>query len=217
MSVSTLALALVVSLGPSAQQDRGQVEPPAPHVAEDGQLRRRHLHLQLDSDATWGIGSQMFLGTHVRLAGMLEHWSTTRATGTWDFALGFAYQNEPTFLAPWIDPTQVKGAGHRTQLTLGVGHSFHMGARRRFALGLHVLGGWNYARTDYEVTYATEGVQGSEVVDFHRPLLAGELRMTYRLHRRVGLNMMISAPIPTDSTYLISLAQVGLGLSLYLR
>jgi hypothetical protein len=191
-------------------------EPPAPHVDEDGSKSNR-VHLQLDADATFGIGAQMFLGTQLRFAALLEHWATARALGTWDFAGSFAYQNEPTFLAPWIDPSQVTGAGHRLQLTASVGHTVHMGKRRRAALGLHVFGGWNQARSDYTVDYADEDVHGHAVVVHDRPIVGGELRFAYRFHERVGFNLMLGAPLPTASSYLITFGQVGVGLSFYLR
>lgn len=188
----------------------------APHVAEDGS-RSGRVHLQLDADATWGIGGQMFLGTQLRFAAVLEHWTTRRAIGTWDLGAAFAYQNEPTFLAPWIDRESIHGAGHRTVLAAHLGHTFHMGARRRFALGLYVYGGWNYWRSAYSVQYAQEGVSGSAVVARHSGVLGGELRLGYRFHRRVGVNLALGAPVPTTSSYAITLAHIGLGLTFHLR
>lgn len=159
----------------------------------------------------------MFLGTQVRGVAVLEHWATARALGTWDLGGAFAYQNEPTFLAPWIDTTQVEGATHRTQLVAHVGHTVHMGPRRRSALGLHVLGGWNAWRSHYRVHYSLEDVRGEATSTRHAAVLGGELRFTQRLHRRVGLNVVAGGMVPTQSSYLISLAHVGLGLSFYAR
>ncbi len=175
------------------------------------------VHLQLDADATWGIGGQMFLGTQLRLAALIEHWQTRHAAGTWDLGVNFAYQNEPTFLAPWLDSSQVSGAGHRVQLVASLGHSAHLGRLRRVALGLHLYGGYNYWRSDYAVEYANEGVSGGAVVDDHLPVIGGELRLGVRVHRRVGLNLAIGAPFPTTTSYAISMLHVGLGLSFYLR
>jgi hypothetical protein len=189
---------------------------PAPHVAEDGRKSDR-LHLQLDVDPTWGIGGQMFLGTQLRLAALLEHWTTRRALGTWDFGVNFAYQNEPLFLLILVDTSGQRGANHRTQLAASVGHTAHMGKRRRVALGLHVFGGWNAWRSDYSVDYPDEDVHGSAVVVRHRPIVGAELRFAYRFHRRVGINVMLSAPFPTASSYLITFGQLGVGLAFYLR
>lgn len=190
--------------------------PRVPHVAEDGHKSGR-VHLQLDTDATWGIGGQMFLGAQVRFAALLEHWTTRRAIGTWDFAGALAYQNEAIFLLPFVDFRGVTGANHRTQLIVSAGHTAHMGRRRRVALGLHLFAGWNAWRSSYTVDYPAEDVHGSAVVVRHRPIVGVELRFAYRFHRRVGLNVMLGAPFPTASSYLITFGQFGLGLSFYLR
>lgn len=190
--------------------------PPAPHVAEDGSKSGR-THVQLDGDATFGIGGQMFLGMQLHVAALVEHWTTRHAIGTWDFGGTFAYQNEPIFLAPYIDPDEVRGAGHRTQLLATAGHTVHMGNRRRVALGLHVFGGWNAWRSDYTVTYADEDVHGHGVVVRHRPVIGAELRFDYRFHRHVGFNVIAGAPMPTTSSYLITYGHLGIGLSFYLR
>ena len=214
MSVAALlALGLVLE---APARDEIMLPPPPPHVAEDGAKTGR-VHIQLDADATWGIGSQMFLGTQLHLVGVLEHWTTSRAIGTWDIGGNFAYQNEPTFLAPWIDTTQIHGAGHRVQLLATVGHSAHMGWRRRVALGLHLFGGWSYWRSAYSVRYPSESVAGEAVVARHHPIIGGEVRLAYRLHRRVGLNLAIGAPFPTNTSYAITFGHLCLGLSLYLR
>jgi hypothetical protein len=189
---------------------------PAPHVAEDGSKSGR-VHLQLDADMTFGVGAQMFLGTQLRFAAGLEHWTTRLALGTWDFGANFSYQNEPIFLAPFIDRDTVKGAGHRTQLVATAGHTAHMGKRRRVALGLHIFGGWNAWRSDYTVDYDGEDVHGRGVVVRHRAIVGAELRFAYRFHRRVGFTAMLSAPFPTTSSYLITFGQLGVGLAFYLR
>lgn len=209
-------LAVVAALAPEPAPPPPDLTPPAPHVAEDGRKSGR-VHLQLDADATWGIGAQMFLGTQLRFAALLEHWTTRLAIGTWDFGGNFSYQNEATFLAPFVDREHVKGAGHRTQLVATVGHTAHMGKRRRVALGLHVFAGWNAWRSDYTVDYPNEDVHGHGVVVRHRAIVGPELRFAYRFHRRVGFNVMASALFPTTSSYLITFGQMGLGLSFYLR
>ena len=159
----------------------------------------------------------MFLGTQIRTAALLEHWTTRRAIGTWDFAGIVEYGNEPRFLAPWIDPAQVRGAGHRLRLLGSVGHSVHMGKRRRAALGLHVYGGYNLWVTSYSVNYASEGVKGDATEAFHRPVVGGQLRFALRLHRNVGWSVAVDAPVPTTTGYIITLMQVATGLTIYLR
>lgn len=212
--IAALGSAVVTAALLAAAPDA--VASPAPHVAEDGQ-RSARPHLQLDADALWGIGGQMFLGAQLRLVTVLEHWATTKALGTWDLGGAFAYHNEATFLAPWIDRDAIDGAGHRLVLVAHVGHTVHMGRRRRLGLGLHVFGGWNYWRSAYSVHYPEAEVSGSAVVDRHLAVVGGEVRVTYRLHRRVGVNLAIGAPAPTASNYAITIAHLGLGLSFYLR
>lgn len=223
-SVPSIAALVVASLiasptpppGPEAPAPVGESSV-QPQVREGSADDPENIRLQLDAAALWGIGGQMLLGGHLRLAALFEHWSTSRAFGTWDLGLAFAYHNEPTFLAPWLDRSQVDGAGHRI-LSLGhLGHTVHMGRRRRAALGLHVYGGWNVWRSDYSLRYPDEGVEGSAVVVRHRAIVGGELRFTYRLHEHLGLNLMLGAPAPTTSSYLITLLHVGAGLTFYLH
>ncbi|MCA9690156.1 MAG: hypothetical protein KC636_11145 [Myxococcales bacterium] len=191
-------------------------EKPAPHVAEDGS-RSDRVHLQLDSSALWGIGGQMFLGAQLRFAALFEHWTTRLALGTWDVGLAFAYQNEPLFLAFFVDNTGVSGATHRTQLVVHGGHTVHMGRRRRSALGLYLFGGWTAWRSAYTVSYPAEDVNASGAEVRHKPVAGGELRFVQRLHRRVGLNIVAGGVFPTASSYVITFGHIGVGLSFYLR
>lgn len=189
---------------------------PPPHVAETG-CRSGHAHLQLDTAATWGIGGQMFLGTNLQLSALFEHWATTKVLGTWDLGVVFAYQNEAIFLAPWLDAEQITGANHRIILAARVGHTLHMGQRRRFSVGLHAYAGLNHWRSAYSVRYEAEDVSGKAELHRSTGIVGGELRLGYRFHRNVGAHVLAGAPLPTHSSYVISLAQLGLGLSFYLR
>jgi hypothetical protein len=208
-------LLFALALAPTSEISETSA-PPVPHVAESGEKSDR-VHLQMDTDATFGIGGQMFLGGQFRLAASLEHWTTSRALGTWDFGGEFGYHNEPVFMAPWIDRSEIRGATHRLQLLASVGHSVHMGKRRRAALGLHVFGGWNHWVSSYAVDYAQEGVHGRAVVAKAKPVVGAELRFTYRFHRNVGVNAVFGAPFPTASSYAIGYGWVGAGLSFFLR
>ena len=134
-----------------------------------------------DAAATWGVGGQMFLGSLLRFAALFEHWATTKAIGTWDVGASFRYDNEPLFLS-FAHPPGAAGATHRTVLAAQVGHTFHMGKRRSSALGIHVLGGWNYWRSDYTLDYPDEDVHGSAVVARHKAVVGAEVRFVQRLH-----------------------------------
>jgi len=187
-----------------------------PHVREDGQKTHR-VHLQLDAEAIFAIGGQSALGTELHFKTRFEHWQTRLALGVWDVGAAFTYQNEPTFLAPWIDPNEVDGATHRTRLAATAGHTCQLGHRRRWAIGAHLYGGWNAWRSAYSVDYSAEDVSGDAVVTRHDFVAGGEVDVGYRFHSRVGVNVTFGTPFPTQSSYLITIAQGGLGLSFYLR
>jgi len=82
---------------------------------------------------------------------------------------------------------------------------------------MSVYGGWNDWRSAYSVDYPQEGVSGRAVVARHFGVLGGELRRGYRVHRRVGINLALGAPAPTASSYAVTLAHIGLGLTFHLR
>lgn len=186
-----------------------------PHVPEDG-ARLDHVNVQLDADALIGIGGQPFLGSGFRAVAMIPAWHSHRALGTWDLGGSFAYHNEPLFLL-FVDTHGARGANHRTVLAARVGHTVHMGKRRRTALGLDVYGGWNAWRSEYSFSYPGEGVAGSAVTVRHKPMIGAEMRLSQRLHRRVGLHFAVAGVAPTSSSFVITFTHVGVGLSFYLR
>ncbi len=203
----------------------GQAEPPstgtdattpAPHITPDPPDERR-LHLQLDADAVFGLGGQMFLGTRIHAKGYTPVWHRPKATGTVDLGVQFLYGNEPVFLAPWLDPERVQGANHHVQAVVTAGHTFHLGRRRRAGLGGHLYGGLNHWTSSYRVEYAEEGVSGRSVVRRNHMVGGGQIELSVRLHRRVGLDFACGAPFPTQSVYVLTRMFVGVGLSLYLR
>jgi hypothetical protein len=186
-----------------------------PHIQEGGETERR-LHLALDAAFFYGIGGQSTLGAQVHLTGYTALWNTRLATGSLDVGLQLAYGNEPTALAPWFDEN-TQGAAHRIQALVTLGHSFHMGARRRFALGLHLFGGLNHWISSYTVRYPNEGVNASATVTRDHFVSGLELKMSYRFSKHVGANLIMGAPFPYPSSYVVGMFFVGGGLSFYLR
>lgn len=184
-----------------------------PHGGETG----HPVHVRLDTAATYGIGGQSFLGVDLKMSGYMPIWDTRLATGTFDAGLVLAYGNEPTFLAPWIDPSQVQGATHRISLLLRLGHTFHMGHRRRAALGFHLFGGLHEWVSSYSLHYANEGISGSATQKKSLLVTGGELDFAYRFSERVGLYLALSAPFPYQSSYAQTIFHVGAGLTFYLR
>jgi hypothetical protein len=194
------------------------VEGPAlvPHVAEQGGTDGR-IHLQLSGDVIYGIGGQSYLGGLLRLNAYKALWDRGRATGSLDLGAQLGYGNEPVWLAPWLATGGVQGATHRIQAVVTIGHTFHIGKRRRFSLGTHLYAGLNHWRSSYSVDFPDEGVKGRETVTRNLPLAGGQLELGYRFHRRVGLHWVLGGPFPTASSYAITFFHAGLGLSFYLR
>jgi hypothetical protein len=187
-----------------------------PHLREGGE-REHRLHLALDGDFTYGIGTQSALGAQLRLTGYTAVWNTRYATGTIDVGVQFAYANEPTALAPWLHGVDTDGAGHRIQALVTVGHTFHMGRRRRVAFGLHLFGGLNHWISSYTLRYPNEGVSGSGTVTRDHFVTGAELKLSYRFSKHVGLNLVAGAPFPTESSYVVGMFFIGAGLTFYLR
>lgn len=175
------------------------------------------VHVRLDTAATYGIGGQSFLGIDLKMSGYLPIWDTRLATGSFDAGVVLAYGNEPTWLAPWISPSQVQGATHHISLLARVGHTFHLGTRRRAALGFHLFGGLHEWISAYSVNYANEGVSGSASIKRSLFMTGGELDFAYRFSDPVGLYLEVSAPFPYQSSYAQTMFHVGTGLTFYLR
>lgn len=188
----------------------------APHVTAEDTLVH-DVHVRLDTDATWGVGSQMFFGFSTRATAQLPVWHGRGASGSFDLGLGLAYDNEGSYFAFWLDPDEVRGAGHRVATTVRLGHTFHIGRVRRVGFGIHVWGGHNAFVRQYTVTYAAEDFEGSGREVRHAGVVGGDLDLSIRLAPRVGLHLLASAPLPTASSYEITLGRVGLGLSWFLR
>jgi len=210
LAATTLGLLMTASTASAADSV------PPPHVVA-GPEERGRVHVQVDGDALYGIGGQSFLGGDLRLLVDTAVWRTKHATGTLGGGLSLVYHNEPTFLAPWIDRDQVHGATHRVQTLAVAAHTIHMGAQRRFALGFQLQGGWNYWRSDYRVDYDRERLAGHSVVDRNTFVVGGQLRASYRVSRRIGINMELGGPFPTKSSYVNGMFQVGVGLTIHLR
>jgi hypothetical protein len=187
-----------------------------PHLREGGE-REHRLHLALDGDFTYGIGGQSTLGAQLHLTGYTAVWNTRHATGTIDVGLQFAYGNEPPALAPWLQGKDTDGAAHRIQALVTVGHTFHMGQRRRAAFGLHLFGGWNHWISSYSLRYPNENVSGSGTVVRDHFVTGAELKFSYRFSKHVGLNLVAGSPFPYQSSYVVGMFFVGAGLTFYLR
>jgi hypothetical protein len=211
--------ALVVALVTvgAAQVAQAEVElRAAPHIAEGGEGGHR-LHVLVDGVFTYGIGGQSDLGVLVRATGYTAEWNTRRATGTLDFGVQLAYQNEPVALAPWLADIDVSGAGHHINALFTLGQTVYLGQRRRASLGLLIFGGLSHWISSYSLVYPTEGIEGSATVQHSDFIAGGELKFGYRFSRYLGMNIVAGAPFPTQSSYVIGMFYVGVGLTAYAR
>ena len=192
-------------------------EEPSLGIPSGGGEHGHPVHVRLDSAATYGIGGQSYLGIDLKMSGYLPVWDTRLGTGSIDAGVVLAYGNEPTWLAPWIDTSQVHGATHRISLLARLGHTFHIGVRRRAALGFHLFGGLHEWISAYSVNYQSEGISGSAALKRSLFVSGGELDFAYRFSDPVGLYLELSAPFPYQSSYAQTMFHVGAGLTFYLR
>jgi hypothetical protein len=144
-------------------------------------------------------------------------WNKHSVTGSLDVGLKLAYNNEPSWLAPWLAGIDLDGAAHRIQLLVTVGHTFHIGELRRSAFGVHLTGGWNHWISAYSLRYPNEGVSGSSTLERDHFITGIEVKFAYRFSRRIGLHLLVNAPWPYQSSYVVGIFNVGAGLSFYLR
>jgi hypothetical protein len=187
-----------------------------PYVTAEEPLRRA-IHVRLDTDLTWGIGSQMYLGALAHTEGQLPVWRGEGATGTFDVGLRVAYGHEGLYFAPWIDRTQFQGANHRVATQVVVGTTTHVTPQRRLGVGVHALVGWNVVVSEGTLTYAAEDFTVTARGVRHDVIVSGDVTLAYRASRHVGVNLAITAPFPTASSYVIGMVSVGVGTSFYLR
>ena len=175
------------------------------------------VRLRLDTTATWGIGGQMFLGGAAHLSAQVRAWEAALASGSFDVGVQLAYGNEATFLAPWIDRETTSGATHRVQAVVVVGTTFQMGPQQRVSLGLQWFAGLNHWRSDYTVNIDEIGLDEAAVVSRNLAVTGGQVTLAGRLSERVGLVLVLQAPIPVPSSYAVGMVSVGLGPVFWVR
>ncbi|HEX2572513.1 MAG TPA: hypothetical protein VH877_23400 [Polyangia bacterium] len=215
MKVVTLLVGLAALLsGPAlahAREDRT-----GPFIAEGGETGHR-LHMRLDAAATYAIGGYSALGVQLHLTGYTPVWNTRRATGTFDVGLLLGWQNEPQFVEFPRPPRFLSNDTHRLNAWATVGHSFYIGQHRRFSLGLHVFAGWTHVWSVAAINDTARALK-TRYSDNYGLFNAGALlKFDYRFSRYLGLTAHIGAPFQFQPSYVATLAQVGIGLTGYLR
>lgn len=215
-----IGLGFVLGVAWAADPAVGPAVGPAVVPAVDpgaGAERPSAVRVRLDTDATWGIGSQMYLGALAHAEAQVPVWATPRADGTWDVGLRVAYGHEGMYFAPWIDPETFHGANHRVATQVVLGTTVHLAPQRRVSLGLHVLAGLNTVVYEGTLTYAAEDFTYSSRWSRHTFLASADVTLAVRASDKVGFNLAVTAPFPTDSSYVIGLVSVAMGPSFYLR
>jgi hypothetical protein len=172
----------------------------------------------LDAVGTYGIGGQSALGAELHATAA---WTFARGDvdGTLDLGLRLGYENEPVWLAPWIDARDVDAVVHRVRAHLTVGPTLRFGgAARELSLGLHLYGGPTSWESQASVRHAAYGVDGTAQVSRLAADFGALLRFTWRPDPAIGLALIAGAPIwGLHSSYVVDLFHVGLGLAFRLR
>jgi hypothetical protein len=172
----------------------------------------------LDAVVTYGIGGQSALGGELHGT---ASWTLGRGDvdGALDVGLRLGYENEPAWLAPWLDPRDVDAAAHRLRTHLTLGPTLRFGsAAREFSLGLHAYAGPTFWQSSASVRLPAYDVEGAAQVSRLVLDLGALLRFTWRPDPAVGLAVVVGAPVwGLHSSYLVDLFHVGLGLAFRLR
>lgn len=204
---------LLAALGPLATMNAAQADDRPIHVVA-GEAPET-LHVRLDTTGTFGIGGQSFLGALLHASLGVTLWDIEAATGSFDAGLALGYHHEPVWLAPWQSSSEVSGAGHRVQILAVAGHTFHMLQGRELTLGLQLYGGWSRWISSYSVDYDGEGVHGEATIERDYPIAGGQITFAGRVSDLVGLHLVLGGPFPSESSYVIGMFHVGMGLSFH--
>ncbi len=214
MSARLLFLSSCLALAAPSVARAQEPSADAPHIVPGERSGR--LHLRIDANFHYGIGGQSALGPLLHVTGYAAVWDAGGASGSFDVGVLAFYANEPTALAPWLIGSSAEGAGHRTQLLATAGHTFHLLEGRELALGIHVFAGWNMWISEYAIEYANEGVSGSSRITRHHFVTGAELALAYRIAPNVGLNLALGGPFPHESSYVVGMFFVSVGLSFFI-
>jgi len=206
--MSTLLFAIALFLASSASVMAYDVGIPA------GGEPAKRLHVTLDATFTYGIGGYSALGAQLRGRGQLPLGNLGRSTGTFDFGLVLGIQDEPQALQ-YGAPPALSNDAQRLNAWVTVGHSFHMGQKRRASLGMYLYGGWTQVWS--------QAAMNDDAHDFHRsfsdsygkPNAGGMLTFDYRFSTYLGFTLQAAAPFPVGPSYVITLFHVGVGLTGY--
>jgi len=181
-----------------------------------GGEKAHRLHTTVDATFTYGIGGYSALGMQVHALEQLSVWDRRGVTGSFDFGLVAGFQDEPQALQYGINPGQTNDA-QRLNVWATVGHTFHLGFRRRVGLGFHLFNGWTQVWSQAAVV-APKHALNLRVSDSYGLFnTGGMLKLDIRFSKYVGLSLQIVAPWPVTPSYVNTLFHVGIGFTGYLN
>lgn len=201
-----LALALLVGGTAQAAEPFVQAGDRTPHV----QLRASALY------ATFSPG----VGAALRATVQVPVWDGQGVTGSVDVGLSTRYVWGGGVLYPWLstDPDErATGADHVATVALDVGHTFHLGRQRRSSLGIHAFAGLAISHRAWTLAWADHGLEASATQTTPVFTWGPELDYHYRVHRNVGLHVVLGGVSPTQSGLAGPMLHVGAGVSVYVR
>lgn len=185
-------------------------------IPEGGEPAGR-LHATVDATFTYGIGGYSALGAQVHGVGLVSLWNTRLATGTFSVGALVGLQNEPMALQYVVAPGQINDA-QRLHLWVTIGHTFHMGVRRRASLGLHLFGGWTHEWTQASLVRPDLGID-RQVRDNYGLFNSGTmLKFDYRFSKYIGLSLQAAVPFwKVQPSYVATIFHVGVGITAYVK
>ncbi len=146
----------------------------------------------------------------------LSVWNTRLATGSFDVGLVMGFQDEPQALQYGVSPGQTNDA-QRLNLWVTVGHTFHLGHRRRIGLGVHLFTGWTQEWTHAALNDPKHMINARVSDRYGLFNTGGMLKLDYRFSKYIGLTIQAVAPWPVTPSYVTTLFHVGVGLSGYIH
>jgi hypothetical protein len=210
--VAAFATALVAT--PLGGQPWAKARPAG--VPEGGEPAGR-LHATLDGTFTYGIGGWSALGGQLAGGVQVSLWNSRLGTGTFDVGGIIGLQGEPMALQFGA----IRGQHNDAQRLNGwatAGLGFHLGQRRRSALGLQLFGGWTHVFSQASIVRPDLGID-RQVRDDYGVWNSGVLvKYSQRLGPVLGLTLQAALPFwGVQPSYVATLFHVGVGLVVCLR
>jgi hypothetical protein len=172
------------------------------------------LRTTVDATFTYGIGAWSALGGQLHAVEQARLWNTGAIAGSVDVGVVLGVQDEPQALQYAVAPGQSNDA-QRLHAWVTVGHTFHLGARRRVGLGLHLFNGWTHVWSQAALRDPARAIDARRRDDYGLFDSGGMVKLDWRFSRYVGASLQGVAPWPFAPSYVNTLFHVGVGLTGY--